>query len=82
LTPLRPARIVPSHGAMGDATLIESVRGYLTDVQTRAAHLKGQGKSSEETVQLLTAEIPPEYPGWTAPNSISAAARIAWTEAK
>ena len=79
---LRPARIVPSHGGMGDASLIEQNRTYLKALQTRVGELKKQGKSSDETAQLVTSELQPKYPGWTAPNGITAAARAAYTEAK
>jgi glyoxylase-like metal-dependent hydrolase (beta-lactamase superfamily II) len=81
LEPLHPAKIVPSHGDMGDASLITQNREYLKGLRTRVAELKKQGKSSEETAQILSGELQAKYPGWTGPNAIVAAARIAYTEA-
>jgi glyoxylase-like metal-dependent hydrolase (beta-lactamase superfamily II) len=58
---LKPTRIVPSHGPMGGLDLIAGYRTYLTTIQTRAAELKKQGKTLDETVQLVTAELT-KYP--------------------
>lgn len=58
---LAPKRIVPSHGPMGDVSLIGDYRTYLTTVQTRATALKKQGKSIDETVQSVTAELESKY---------------------
>ncbi len=55
---LKPKRIVPSHGPMGDTTLIADYRMYFTTVQTRTAELKKQGNTIDETVQTVTAEMP------------------------
>ena len=82
LAPLRPARIVPCHGPMGDGSLIAMNRTYLKAVQDRVAELKGQGKSAEETSQLLTDELRAKYPDWTGPNGIGAAAKVAYNEAR
>ncbi|MSU65770.1 MAG: MBL fold metallo-hydrolase [Opitutus sp.] len=59
---LKPKRIVPSHGPMGDATLIAGYRTYFTLVQTRAAELKKQGKSVDETVKIVGDELQGKYP--------------------
>lgn len=40
LEKLSPKRLVPSHGPMGDLTLIAGYREYLTTIQSRAAALK------------------------------------------
>ena len=80
VAPLRPTIIVPSHGEMGDGSLIEKNRGYLQALQTRAAELKRAGKSVDETADLLTAEFKSKYPDWT--GNAGAAARIAYNEAK
>ena len=80
IEPLRPTRVVPSHGEMGDATLIESNRGYLKALQTRVAELKREGKTVDQTVEMVTAEFRARYPDWT--GNAGAAARGAYTEAK
>jgi glyoxylase-like metal-dependent hydrolase (beta-lactamase superfamily II) len=61
LDALKPLRIVPSHGPMGDAGLIAGYRDYLTTVRDRTAVLKAQGNSVDETVQTLVAELQPRW---------------------
>lgn len=59
---LRPTRIVPSHGPMGDLSMVAAYRTFLTTVRTRTAELKKQGKTLAEAEQTLTAELGPKYP--------------------
>jgi glyoxylase-like metal-dependent hydrolase (beta-lactamase superfamily II) len=59
---LRPRRIVPSHGPMGDLSLVAAYRTFLTTVRTRTAELKKQGKTIAEVEQTLTTELGPAYP--------------------
>lgn len=80
LDALRPAVVVPSHGGIGDATLIGMDRDYLKAVQTRAGELKAQGKSADETAQTVTTEIQARFKDWSAPARIGAAARAAYAE--
>lgn len=80
LGPLRPARLVPSHGAMGDASLIDQQRDVLKGVQARVAELKGQGKSSDEAAKSVASEMQAKFPGWTAPARVTLAATTAYKE--
>jgi glyoxylase-like metal-dependent hydrolase (beta-lactamase superfamily II) len=80
VAPLHPARIVPSHGEMGDGSLIETNRTYLRALQTRVAELKRAGKTVDEVAEAMTAEFKAKYPDWT--GNAGAAARIAYNEAK
>jgi glyoxylase-like metal-dependent hydrolase (beta-lactamase superfamily II) len=82
LDALHPVRIVPSHGNMGNASLIELDRAYLTAVQTRARELKGQGQSVEEATKTITAELQSKYADWTAPARISGAVGVAYKKAR
>jgi glyoxylase-like metal-dependent hydrolase (beta-lactamase superfamily II) len=77
---LQPARIVPSHGEMGDASLIETNRTYLKSLQSRVAELKREGKTVDQAVEMMTAEFRAKYPDWT--GNAGAAARGAYAEAK
>lgn len=58
---LRPTIVVPSHGPTGDATIISTNAKYLTTVQQRVAELKKAGKTADETVAVLQAELQPTY---------------------
>jgi glyoxylase-like metal-dependent hydrolase (beta-lactamase superfamily II) len=59
---LQPKRIVPSHGPMGDLSLVATYRDLLTTVQRRAAELKKQGRTLEEATATLTQELQGKYP--------------------
>ena len=76
---LQPARIVPSHGPMGDASLIATYKILLTTVQARAAELKKQGKSLEDATASIAAELQPRYP--TGGNRLQGTIRAAYAEA-
>jgi glyoxylase-like metal-dependent hydrolase (beta-lactamase superfamily II) len=81
LAPLDPARIVPSHGDMGDASLISKDQAYLSAVQRRTRELKTDAKSVDEAVPIVTREMEAQFPGWTNPPRVAAAVRAAFAEA-
>jgi len=82
LAALQPAKVVPSHGAIGDATLIARDRAFLASVQERVGALKRAGKSSDDAVAAVVAEIAPKYPEWGNPAGAGAVARAAYNEAR
>jgi glyoxylase-like metal-dependent hydrolase (beta-lactamase superfamily II) len=75
---LKPVRIVPSHGAMGDASMIATYRSFLTTVRDRAAALKKDGKTADETVRMLQDELQGRYNR----NQMASAVRAAYNEAQ
>ena len=75
---LKPVRIVPSHGAMGDATMIATYRTFLTTVRDRAAALKKAGKSADETLRTLQDELQGRFNR----NEMASAIRAAYNEAQ
>ena len=82
LASLNPVKVVPSHGSIGDATLIARDREFLSAVQARVGELKRAGKSSEEAVAAVVADIAPKYPEWGNLASAAAVARAAYSEAR
>src|SRR5687767_9211741 len=48
---LKPVRVVPAHGDLGDASMIERDRQYLLAVQARVAELKKRGKTVDDAVK-------------------------------
>ncbi len=74
---LQPKRIVPSHGPMGDASMIAVYRTFFTSVRARATELKKQGKSVEETVQTVQDELQGKYDR----NRMAGTIRAAYNEA-
>jgi glyoxylase-like metal-dependent hydrolase (beta-lactamase superfamily II) len=81
LEPLRPAKVVPSHGPVGDASLIAEQRTMMKAIQSRAVALKRQGKSADETAQTVQTEFQATYPAWAAPARVGLIARTAYLEA-
>jgi glyoxylase-like metal-dependent hydrolase (beta-lactamase superfamily II) len=82
LEALHPVVVVPSHGGISDSALIGKDRDYLKAVQTRVVELKGQGKSADETAEIVTKEIQARFADWTAPARINPASRAAYAEAR
>jgi glyoxylase-like metal-dependent hydrolase (beta-lactamase superfamily II) len=80
LEPLRPVKIVPSHGPVGDASLIAEQRTMIKAIQSRAIELKRQGRSADETATAVQAEFQANYPGWAAPARVGILARTAYAE--
>ena len=80
LSALKPARVVPSHGDMGDSRMIDDYRSYLEDLQRRARELKAKGVGQDEAADTIAKAMQPAYEG-RQPARITAAARIAWAEA-
>jgi glyoxylase-like metal-dependent hydrolase (beta-lactamase superfamily II) len=82
LASLKPAKVVPSHGSIGDATLIARDRAFLQAVQERVGELKRAGKSSDEAAAAVVADIAPKYPEWGNPSGAAVVARAAYAEAR
>jgi glyoxylase-like metal-dependent hydrolase (beta-lactamase superfamily II) len=81
LEALDPKMIVPSHRKMGNASMINAYREYFRVLQRRSAELKQQGKSANETAEILQKEMPSRFPDMPNPNRVEAAARVAYAEA-
>jgi glyoxylase-like metal-dependent hydrolase (beta-lactamase superfamily II) len=60
-TALQPSRVVPSHGPIGDASIMTRTRTFISTVQRRAAELKKAGKTLDETVTALQTELAPTF---------------------
>jgi glyoxylase-like metal-dependent hydrolase (beta-lactamase superfamily II) len=82
LAALKPAKVVPSHGAIGDATLIARDREFLQRVQDRVAAMKRDGKSEDQAVAAVVSEIAPSYKEWGNPSGAAPIAHAAYAEAR
>ena len=74
---LKPVRIVPSHGPIGDASMIARWKTLMTTVQARAMELKKQGRTVDDTVKMIQDELQDRYPR----NGLAGVARAAYNEA-
>jgi glyoxylase-like metal-dependent hydrolase (beta-lactamase superfamily II) len=75
---LKPKIVVPSHGPIGDAAYIAAYRTYITRIQSRAAALKLEGKSVDDAITAITAELKSDY---TDTGRAAGAIRAAYAEA-
>ena len=83
ISPLDVELVVPSHGPMGDGTVIEKNAEFFSLLKSRAAELKAQGRSGDQVAELLTAELAPRFSDWASEGieRIGSAARTAYEEA-
>jgi glyoxylase-like metal-dependent hydrolase (beta-lactamase superfamily II) len=61
---LSPAIIVPGHGAVGDASLIDALHAFLADAQGRVAKEKAAGRSLEQATATLEPQLRKQYAEW------------------
>jgi glyoxylase-like metal-dependent hydrolase (beta-lactamase superfamily II) len=61
---LRPAVVVPGHGALGDAGLVAEGREYLLAVRQRVGELDAAGEPVETVVATVEREMLARYPDW------------------
>jgi glyoxylase-like metal-dependent hydrolase (beta-lactamase superfamily II) len=77
---LAPKKIVPSHGPVGEGSaLIGAYRDYFQAVHARAAALKKEGKTIDDTVRIVTDELAAKYGDR---GRLGGAIRAAYNEAK
>lgn len=56
--------IVPSHGPLGDGSLMGIYDEYFATILSRTAELKAQGRSADEAAAILMSELGPNYSFW------------------
>lgn len=78
----KPKVIVPSHGAIGDGSLVGNNRTVMLEVNARVLLLKAQGRSIDETATAVQTEMPQKHPGWPRANGLGPIARSAYNEAQ
>jgi glyoxylase-like metal-dependent hydrolase (beta-lactamase superfamily II) len=79
---MKPRTIVPSHGPVGDGTLIPALRSVMQTIQVRAGELKAQGRTADDAAATIQKEMQAKYPTWARPNGAGGAARAAYAEAR
>ena len=70
LEKLAPARVVPGHGALGDASLIRNLKEYFSWLRGRVQEMDGKGRPLPEIITALTPEVQAKYKDWENPNWI------------
>ncbi|MGC4028845.1 MAG: MBL fold metallo-hydrolase [Steroidobacteraceae bacterium] len=77
---LNPALVVPSHGSMGEASIIDRYSDYLTAVQSGVNALKAQGRSVDEASELLTKQLSAQFPTLESQARIAGAVQSAYRD--
>jgi glyoxylase-like metal-dependent hydrolase (beta-lactamase superfamily II) len=80
LTALKPLHVVPSHGKLGEVTLIARDRAFIDAVRAKVTAMKRAGKSIDEAVAAVIADIAPQYPEFGNPMNAGAMARAAYAD--
>ncbi len=62
---LKPERVVPDHGELGDGSLVGQERAFLVDLDRRARAAKAKGEPVAAAGKRIQAELEQAYPGWT-----------------
>ncbi len=78
---LKPALILPDHSPPGDSSMFAEQRAYMVDLLAQTQAAKSQGKSVEDAVKAVTAELQTKYPGWLRPGNATRAITMAYKEA-
>lgn len=78
---LKPALILPDHSPPGDSSMFAEQRAYMVDLLSQTQAAKSQGKSVEDAVKVVTAELQTKYPGWLRPGNATRAITMAYKEA-
>jgi glyoxylase-like metal-dependent hydrolase (beta-lactamase superfamily II) len=80
LDALKPRTVIGAHYPVTDASIIGQYRDLIRGLQARVAELKREGKSSDETGELLRNEFRLKYPGWAQPLRLHTAATRIYAE--
>ena len=78
---MKPRTVVPSHGPVGEGSLVPTQRAIMQAIQARARELKAQGRSVDDMAAIVQKEIAATRPTWARVNSVGGAARAAYAEA-
>lgn len=61
LMALKPRHVVPSHGPLGDASMIEKHRAFLAAVRDRVGALKRERQTADQVAATVTAELAAQH---------------------
>jgi glyoxylase-like metal-dependent hydrolase (beta-lactamase superfamily II) len=78
---MKPRTVVPSHGPVGEGSLVPTHRAIMQTIQARARELKAQGRSADDTAATVQKEMAATRPTWARANGVGGAARAAYAEA-
>ena len=77
---LGPTIIVPSHGAIGDGSLIRQQHEVVELIRRRAVQLRHEGVSEEEAGRIVQSEMRELHADWPRLGGVANLAQSAWRE--
>jgi len=77
---LKPRIVVGAHYDVTDASIIRDYRSFLTALRARVGELKKEGKSGDETAEIVRGEFAKKYPDWQQPIRVHVAANVVYRE--
>ena len=80
LDSFKPRVVVGAHYPITDASVISDYRNIIKGLQSRVAELKRQGKTSDETAELLRGEFKDKFSDWDQPLRLHTAATRIYAE--
>ena len=77
---LKPEKVVPDHGDLGDGSLVAQERGFLAALDKRAMELKAQGLPADAAGKQVQAEFEKTYAGWQGLGNIPQSVQRAYAD--
>jgi glyoxylase-like metal-dependent hydrolase (beta-lactamase superfamily II) len=77
---LKPERVVPDHGELGDGSLVAQEHGFLVALDRRALELKTQGVAADVAGKQIQAEFEKTYAGWQGLGNIPQSVQRAYAD--
>jgi glyoxylase-like metal-dependent hydrolase (beta-lactamase superfamily II) len=77
---LKPERVIPDHGDLGDGSLVGQERGFLAALDARAMELKKQGVPADAAGKQIQAEFEKTYAGWQGLGNIPQSVQRAYAD--
>jgi glyoxylase-like metal-dependent hydrolase (beta-lactamase superfamily II) len=77
---LKPERVVPDHGELGDGALVGQERAFLLALDKRAMELKKQGVPADAAGKQIQAEFEKTYAGWQGLGNIPQSVQRAYAD--
>ena len=77
---LKPERVVPDHGELGDGSLVDQEHAFLAALDKRAMELKKQGVPADAAGKQIQAEFEKTYAGWQGLGNIPQSVQRAYAD--
>lgn len=77
---LKATRVVPAHGDITDASVVDAYRGFLEALQVRVGEFKREGKTAKDVAEVMQEEFKGRYPSWAQPIRVHRAVMVVYFE--